>query len=90
MSIDRPMNEYEGALFSALWVLTRAIRDLGAGREALASAFRDSALRNAELGHESAAAILEQLGKVAEGDTHWIPAPLFQIIDGGKSDDDPN
>jgi hypothetical protein len=86
MSIDRPMNEYEGALFSALWVLTQAVRDLGAGREALATAFRKSALGEAKFGREDGAAILEQLGKVAEGDTCWIPAPPFQIIDGGKSD----
>jgi hypothetical protein len=90
MSIERPMNEYEDALFSALWVLTQAIRDLGADREALATAFRESALRDAELGRASGAAILEQLCQVAEGDTNWIPAPPFQVIDGGKSEDDPN
>jgi hypothetical protein len=42
MSIEAPMNEYEAALFSALMTVTRFIRDLGAGREALASEFRES------------------------------------------------
>ena len=84
------MNECEGALFSALWVLTKAIRDLGAGRQALASAFLESGLHDTELGREGAAAILKQLAKVAEGDTYYIPQPPFQVIDGGKSENSSN
>ena len=86
MSIGRPMNEYEGALFSALMTVTKAIRDLGAGRASLAGEFRVSARNAAKNNHESEAAVLEFLGNLAERDAFYVPTPPFMVIDGGKSD----
>lgn len=90
MTIGRPMNEYEGALFSALMIVTRAIRDLGNSRAALAAEFRESASHSKLDGRESNAAVLEMLAKLAEGDAYYVPASPFRVIDGGKSDDEPN
>jgi hypothetical protein len=80
MSIERLMNEYEGALFSALTIVTKAIRDLGVGRAALAAKFRDAAQLDTEFNRESAAAILKRLGDVAEGDAYYVPIPPFSVI----------
>ena len=62
MTTDRPMNEYETALFGGLMILIRAVahRKL----DSLASDLRDAAKSDAD--HKSAAAALEMLAKFAE------------------------
>ena len=49
MSENRPMNANEGALFSALMALTKAIAHGETDRVGLAAAFRDAAAEEKEL-----------------------------------------
>ena len=39
---------------------------------------------SAHRNHESEAAVLQMLSKLAEGDTSYVPTPPFAVIDGGK------
>lgn len=86
---DRPMTEYEGALFDALIVLTRAIAKGETTREGLAAKFREGAAMEAELNRKNGAATLEILARIAEADRFYSVQPVrapFEVIDGGKSD----
>jgi hypothetical protein len=56
----------------------------------LAAKFRDAAQLDTEFNRESGAVILRRLGDVAEGDTYYVPIPLFAVIDGGESGDPSN
>ena len=84
MSIARPMNEYESALFSAVMILIRATVDLGIDRPTLAARFREAAQRSSDDHRESGAAVLQMLANLAEGGTYYVPTPPFTVIEGGK------
>ena len=73
MSIERPMNEYEGALFSAVATLLKAVISLGVDRLALAVEFRESARRATDDGRESEATVSEIFAKLAERDAFYVP-----------------
>ena len=84
MSIERPMNEYEGALFSAVMTLIKTVVSLGVDRPTLAAEFRDSARLAAENGRETGAAVSETLAKIAERDVFYVPGSPFTVIKGDK------
>ena len=88
MSTDRPMNEYEGALFSAMIVLTQTVAHLLPDRAQLAEMLREDARMDREASHLNGAATLELLARIAEADRYYTarPRPPFTptIIDGGK------
>jgi hypothetical protein len=88
--MDRPMNEYESALFSALMVLTRSVADGSTNRAILAVRFRECAQIDTEASQKSAAATLEMFARTVEEDQYHIPRPPFFVIDGGKNDDPSN
>jgi hypothetical protein len=84
MTTDRPMNEYETALFGGLMILIRAVahRNL----DSLAADLRHTAKNDADQGHENAAAALEMLAQFAETDAYCVPKSPFMVIKGGKTD----
>jgi hypothetical protein len=84
MTPDRPMNEYEGALFGGLMILTRAVahRKL----DSLAADLRHAAKTDADQGYKNAAATLDMLAQIAEADTYYVPKSPFTVIKGGKTD----
>ncbi len=84
MGIERPMNEYELALFSAVMTLTKAVVALGANRTALAASFRESTSLAKDRKREDEAAVLNFLADLAEHDVFYTPRPPFTVIDGGK------
>jgi chemotaxis receptor (MCP) glutamine deamidase CheD len=86
MGIERPMNEYEGALFSAMMTLVKTVVELGADRAALAAKFRESAEVANRGGRESDAAVSEMLANLAERDVYYVPSLPFSVIKGGKGD----
>lgn len=86
MTLDRPMNEYEGALFSALMVLTTSIARGETDRPTLAANFREAAKDSAGDDRKNASAVLEILGNLAEADRFFRPKSPFSVIDGGKVD----
>ena len=86
MSDDRPMNEYEGALFDALMVLTRAITSGEIDRSSLAASFRETAKMQSDLGRKNGSAVMEFLARQAEGDRSYTVRPPFFVIDGGKDE----
>jgi hypothetical protein len=71
MSLDRPMNEHEAALFGALLVLVRHVQN----REAVAVELRQLADDARNENHESGAATLDMLASAAEADRHYKPSP---------------
>ena len=85
---DRPMNEYEAALFGGLMITVRAIAHRKIGT--LAADLREMAKDDAEQGYKNAAATLEMLAQIAETDTYYFPKPPFRppftVIKGGKGD----
>ena len=84
---DRPMNEYEGALFDALMTLTRAIVTGQTTRAALAALYRELAKSADDLGRGNWSATLELLASIAESDTFYtIPRPPLTVIEGGKTE----
>jgi hypothetical protein len=85
MTTDRPMNEYESALFGGLMMVIRAIAH---GKLAtLPVDLREAAKQDADQGFKNAAAILEMLAQIAEADTYYtIPKPPLTVIRGGKTD----
>jgi len=84
MPTDRPMNEYEAALFGGFMILIRAVahRKL----DTLAADLRDAAKTDADQGHNDAAAALEMLAQAAETDGYCVPKSPFLVIKGGKTD----
>ncbi|MGH6988909.1 MAG: hypothetical protein ACREFD_03600 [Stellaceae bacterium] len=86
MNADRPMNEYEGALFSAVMILIGALVDLGINRPALAAKFREAGNLAAMDGRKGDAAVHEMLANIAERDAFYVPSPPFTLIKGGKDD----
>jgi hypothetical protein len=84
MTTDRPINEYETALFGGLMILIRAVahRNL----DSLAADLRHTAKNDADQGHENAAAALEMLAQFAETDAYCVPKSPFMVIKGGKTD----
>ena len=59
--IDRPMNEYENALYEAVRVLGLAVIEKGGNRNSIQAGFEAAREDMIEMGQESAAATLEQL-----------------------------
>jgi hypothetical protein len=90
MAMDRPMNEYEAALFAALMVLVQAMAKGETDKTALVKHLRSAAKTYTNLGHKSGAAVLEMLASVTEDDTAYIPKPPFTVIEGGKKNEDSN
>lgn len=89
MTDDRLMNEYEGALFSALMALTKAVVLGKTGRSELAAIYGEAAIPERTEGRHNGAAVLEILARLAEEDRYYSPTMQpFQVIPGGKSDDD--
>ncbi len=84
MSIERPMNEYELALFSAVMTLTKAVVALGANRAELAASFREFASQAKDQKQEDGAAVSGFLADLAERDVFYIPKPPFTVLAGGK------
>ena len=84
MTTDRPMNEYEAALFHGFMILIRAVahRKL----DNLAADLRHAAKNDADQRHKDAAAALEMLAHAAETDAYCIPKSPFMVIKGGKTD----
>jgi hypothetical protein len=82
---DRPMNEYEGALFDALLALTRAVASGKTSRSDLAAIYRGSAQDEEGLGHSNGAAVLRMLADITEADTYYVPKPSFRVMPGGKT-----
>jgi len=84
---DRPMNEYESAVFAGLMIVIRAIAH---GKvETLAADFRESAKSDYNQGRKNAGATLEMLARIAEEDRYYVPSKPpypFQVIKGGKDD----
>jgi hypothetical protein len=85
---DRPMNEYEAALFGGLMIVIRAIAHGKIGT--LAADLREAGKEDTEQGFKNAGATLEILAQIAEADTYYtIPRPHrppFTVIQGGKDD----
>ena len=84
---DRPMNEYEGALFDAIAVLSKAVADGVFDRAAIASRYREVAQWEKDAGRKNGEATLELLARLTEEDRMYTARPPFTVIDGGKSDE---
>ena len=84
MTTDKPMNEYEAALFGGFVILIRAVADRKL--DSLAADLRHAAKSDADQGHKDAAAALEMLAQVAETDAYCVPQSPFMVIKGGKTD----
>jgi hypothetical protein len=80
------MNEYEGALFAAVMVLTKAIVEGVSDRAAIASRYREAAKDETEFRRKNGAATLEILARLTEADRLYTTRTPFSIIDGGKDD----
>ncbi len=85
-TLDRPMNEYEGALFGVLMILARAVAKGETSKDALAAQFREHAELETRLDSKNGAAIFEMLARNVEVDRYYTVKPPFGIIDGGKKD----
>jgi hypothetical protein len=74
METDRPMSEYEWALFSAAAVLGSVLCDLGL-KQVLATRLRNARDQAADLGHRNDAATTEMLIRAIDG--RWYCQPSF-------------
>lgn len=77
---DRPMSEYEGALFSAVYVLGMSILELGADSKVLRGRLSDEMRRAEDLGNTQGAAALGSLINALFGPTHPGPKPYLRIV----------
>jgi hypothetical protein len=87
---DHAMNEYEGALFDAIAVLSKAVAEGVFDRGAIASRYREVAQWEKDAGRKNGEATLELLARLTEADRMYKARPSFTVIDGGKSDDPSN
>jgi hypothetical protein len=86
MAMDRPMNEYEAALHTALMVLVQAMTKGETDKSSLVRGLRSAARTYTDFGHKNGAGVLEILASVIEDNTGYIPKPPFEVIQGGKTD----
>ena len=74
MITDRPLNEYESALYSAIRVLGLAIIEMGGNRNAIQAGLEDAQEFMAEQKHKNGAATLKMLrDALLEPGTAYVP-----------------
>ena len=76
MNADRPMNEYESALYEAIRILGQAVVEMGANRGALQARFEDMQEQMERDGQKNGAATLQLLcGSILNPGTKYMAAP---------------